>query len=658
MIDGRYEILSRIARGGMATVYLGRDRRLDREVAVKIMHAHLAEGTSGADFVARFRREARSAARLDHPGLVAVLDQGVDGELSYLVMEYVDGTDLRKRLRTEGSLTVRESLTTAEAVLDALASAHQSGFVHRDIKPENVLLATKGRVKVADFGLARAVTEVTAATTGSLLGTVAYLAPELVSHGISDTRTDVYAVGILLYEMLTGRQPYSGDSAIHIAYQHVHARVPAPSDLVAWLPAEIDDLVASLTAREVDERPENADHALTLLRAALATLDDATLDRRADVAPAVAPDPAAAPGAHVTDRDEESGAAEGEPLEVDPDATQTLPAQHELVPTPADDPDALGRTISLKIGSGLVDPRSRRRRIIGLSTLVVLLVALIVTGISWYMTTGPGAYTRVPQGVVGVTLADASAALDLAGLGVASSESFDPSIATGEVVSAEPDSGARIRKDGSVALVVSKGPDMRTVPADLAGAKLDDVVAALKAAGFTVPDPIHRFDNVVATGIVLTVDPPSGASQPVDTAVAVTVSDGPEPVTVISVVGTDAGEAKAALESLGLRVKETQDYSTGYPAGQVMAQDPPASTPAHANDTVTITISQGPPLVDVPNVIGLNESQARKKVTDAGLVADVKYDLFGKFPGSRVVRQSPDSKTQAPVGSTVIVTIG
>jgi len=214
LVDGRYEVLSRIARGGMATVYLATDRRLDREVALKVMHPHLAEGASGADFQARFRREARAAARLTHPGLVGVLDQGVDNGTPYLAMEYVDGSTLRRRLVEEGPLTVEDALRTTEAVLEALSVAHRAQLVHRDIKPENVLIASDGRIKVADFGLARAVTEVTSTTTGTVLGTVAYLAPELVARGASDTRTDVYAVGIVLYEMLTGVQPYTGSTPI------------------------------------------------------------------------------------------------------------------------------------------------------------------------------------------------------------------------------------------------------------------------------------------------------------------------------------------------------------------------------------------------------------------------------------------------------------
>lgn len=289
LVDGRYQVVSRIARGGMATVYLAVDRRLDRDVALKVMHPHLAEGTAGANFVARFRREARAAARLTHPGLVGVYDQGVDGETSYLTMEYVDGVNLRRHLAERGSLSVGEALGVAEQVLDALAAAHRAGLVHRDVKPENVLLASDGRVKVTDFGLARAVTEVTSTTTGTVFGTVAYLAPELVLHGGSDARTDVYAAGVLLYEMITGAQPFTGETPIQIAFQHVNSDVPAPSDTASWLPVEVDELVGALSAREPDDRPADAGAALALLRRTRTALDTATLDRRVDVEPAVSP---------------------------------------------------------------------------------------------------------------------------------------------------------------------------------------------------------------------------------------------------------------------------------------------------------------------------------------------------------------------------------
>src|SRR5919107_1301785 len=281
LVDGRYEVVSRIARGGMATVYLAVDRRLDREVALKVMHPHLAEGSSGAAFVARFRREARAAARLSHPGLVGVFDQGVDGDTSYLTLEYVDGTNLRRHLGEQGALSVGEAFSILERVLDALAAAHRTGLVHRDVKPENVLLASDGRVKLADFGLARAVTEVTSTTTGTVLGTVAYLAPELVARGVSDTRTDVYAVGVLLYEMLTGRQPFTGETPIQVAFQHVNLDIPAPSGLAPWLPQEVDELVGALAAREPADRPADPGAAPTLVRRTRPALDPATLARPA-----------------------------------------------------------------------------------------------------------------------------------------------------------------------------------------------------------------------------------------------------------------------------------------------------------------------------------------------------------------------------------------
>ncbi|MBC7290151.1 MAG: serine/threonine protein kinase, partial [Actinotalea sp.] len=391
VVDGRYEVLSRVARGGMATVYRALDRRLEREVALKIMHPHLADGASGSDFVARFRREARAAARLTHPGVVGVYDQGVDGETSYLTMEFVEGTSLRRRLVSTGPLSVGEALGTAEAVLDALAVAHRAGVVHRDIKPENVLLADDGRVKVVDFGLARALTDASQTSTGTVLGTVAYLAPELVAHGTSDTRTDVYATGILLFEMLTGRQPFTGSTPIQVAYQHVHSDVPAPSDLVDWLPAEVDEAVQCLTARAVDERPAEAGAALELLRRCRAALDADTLARRAEV-PVVGP------------VEDAPSTATGAPA--DPDATMVLTGD-----APDGSHAARGRTVALPVGAvrGAEAPqqpgppatqddeaertalrRWRRRVAVVLSLIAVGAVAGLV-GI-WYATVGPGAY--------------------------------------------------------------------------------------------------------------------------------------------------------------------------------------------------------------------------------------------------------------------------
>lgn len=691
LIDGRYEVLSRIARGGMATVYLAVDRRLDREVAIKVMHPHLAEGGAGSEFIARFRREARAAARLTHPGLVGVFDQGLDGETSYLTMEYIEGTNLRRHLGERGSLTVGEAFATAEAVLDALSAAHRVGLVHRDVKPENVLLASDGRIKVADFGLARAVTEVTATTTGTVLGTVAYLAPELVAHGTSDTRTDVYALGILLYEMLTGKQPFTGATPIQIAYQHVNSDVPAPSDALGWLPLEVDELVGALAARDPADRPADARAALELLRRTRAALDDKTLARRAEVAPSITLPRATADGDEILPEawphaeDDDADAAPDDtttddgPSQTDPDATAALDVGDRRSPRSHDDHDdeadgSLRRTMALRIGSGLEprpepeaepeavavlapEERVRRRRLF-VVLLVIGLAALFGSVALWYTSEGPGAYTTVPQDVVGVELAAAQEALDALGLTAAPTEVFDPVVAQGLVVSAEPGEGERVRKEGTVALSVSKGPDLRTVPPDLVGAPAADVTAALTAAGFVVPEPERAHHDTVPTDHVIGMSAEAGAQLPVDTEVRLTVSDGPEPLSVPSVIGTARDAAVRDLENVGLKiVEEKADFSEQYPAGVVMAQSPEPGTPGHRMDGVSITISQGPPLVDVPNVFGLSEDQAKQAITGAGFVVDVKYGIFARLPGARVVSQNP-GEGQAPKGSTVTITIG
>jgi serine/threonine-protein kinase len=273
VVDGRYAVTSRIARGGMATVYLALDRRLDREVALKVMHGHLADDQQ---FTARFIREARSAARLSHPGVVAVFDQGEDEGLLYLAMEYLQGRTLREVLGELGVLTPGEALDVVEPALDALAAAHAAGIVHRDVKPENVLLTDDGRVKVADFGLARAASALTS-TSGVLMGTAAYMAPELIADGVTDARGDVYAVGVMIFEMITGRQPFSGDVPVRVAYRHVHEDVPPPSSVVPRLPEPLDVLVTTATARDPDHRPADAAALLALERSARSRVPAAAL---------------------------------------------------------------------------------------------------------------------------------------------------------------------------------------------------------------------------------------------------------------------------------------------------------------------------------------------------------------------------------------------
>jgi eukaryotic-like serine/threonine-protein kinase len=653
LVDGRYEVVSRIARGGMATVYLAVDRRLDRDVAIKVMHPHLADGASGSEFVARFRREARAAARLTHPGLVAVYDQGVDGETSYLTMEYVDGATLRRRLGERGALSVGESLRITEAVLDALAAAHRVALVHRDIKPENVLLASDGRIKLADFGLARAVTEVTATTTGTVLGTVAYLAPELVVRGDSDARTDVYACGVLLFEMLTGRQPFTGDTPIQVAFQHVNNDVPAPSDVVDWLPVEIDDLVRALAARDPADRPVDAAAALALVRRTRHELDPATLDRTADV-------PAAAPVLEPSDS-EETEVERGALVPAVDDPSQALTTWLDTDDRPH------GSTVALPIGLARAPepapPAVRRRRRRGwLGALLVVLLA-VGGGVWWYMAAGPGAYTRVPH-VSGLDASHASRAVESLGLHARTVEDFDPAATKGLVFKTDPGEGGRVRKGSTVTVTVSKGPQMTTVPGGLVGAMQADADAALKAAHLKVAYGEQQYDDHAKRGAVLTATLPDssaadeGKSIPRDTVVTLVVSNGPAPVSVPSVVGSTVDDAKSALSGAGLKIAQTQAYSDTVPQGKVISQDPPADAQQHRGDTVTIQVSQGPELIALPDTYGKNVDTATQLLQSAGFQVKVTHPL-GAHPWNLVTSQSPgggDGKT-APKGSLITLAV-
>lgn len=638
LVDDRYEVTSRIARGGMATVYRATDRRLDRTVAVKVMHAHLAESP---DFVARFRREARAAARLTHPGIVAVHDQGLAGEASYLTMEYVDGPNLRALLRRDGALTLGEALSLTDQVLDALAAAHRAGLVHRDIKPENVLLTPEGRAKVADFGLARAVTEATAASTGTVLGTVAYLAPEIVTEGRADPRADVYAVGVLLYELVTGRQPFTGEAPIRVAFQHVNGRVPAPSAVVPWLPKEIDELVAALTARELDERPEDAAAALTLVRRCAAALDPVTLARRAAVAPAV---------------EQTAGRGAGDDGRPDDDqhAGAGTTALTEVAPSAG--------TIALPIGAitrtepEAPAPPSRRRRAWP-RVLAVLLALVLVAGAGalWWFQVGPGATVATPA-VVGLEEDAAVAQVREAGLEPVVSRTHHDDVAAGQVISTDPEPGVDVHKSGQVRLSVSLGVLMLTVP-EVAGSDVAAATEAIGAEGLQVGETGEEYHDTVPAGAVISSSPAAGESVPHDTPVDLVVSAGREPVELPDVTGRQRDDAAAALESAGLVVGEvTEAHSDTVPEGAVVSQDPAAgSGQLYRGDTVDLTVSLGPELFEVPDVVGQQVGEARQALEGAGFRVEVNEVLGGFFGTVRA--QDPEPGFMLPRGSVITLTV-
>ncbi|WP_426592233.1 Stk1 family PASTA domain-containing Ser/Thr kinase [Cellulomonas sp. McL0617] len=669
LVDSRYEVVSRIARGGMATVYLAVDRRLDRDVALKVMHAHLAEGATGEDFVYRFRREARTAARLTHPGLVAVYDQGVDGETSYLTMEYIDGSNLRRYLGERGALTVSDALRIGECVLDALATAHRSELVHRDIKPENVLLATDGRVKLADFGLARAVTEVTSTTTGTVLGTVAYLAPELVTRGLSDARTDVYACGILLFEMLTGRQPFTGETPIQVAFQHVNNDVPAPSELVDWLPMEVDELVRSLAARDPDDRPVDAGAALALLRRTRLALDDETLARHADVAPSIVLPAATDPDE--TDLGEPSGPADpADDLETEDDVE--LADRDQAETTQLDASDARGTTVALPIGLGVSadelsrggQPPTKARHRARWIILVVALLALVGGGIWWYGQYGPGAYTTVPT-ITGQDQAHASKILENAGLEGSPTADFSPTAPKDEVFATDPGEGSRIRHGGVVAFTVSKGPDLVVVPASVVNTPQAAAETSLKDAGLAVAygapansDTIKKVGNIISAKLADGSDLVPGAQAVRGTVVTLVVSSGLAEVTITSVVGLTVDDATKAVQGDALTIAPTEVFNDTVPAGQIIDQSPVAGTKGHRTDTISVNVSKGPDLVALPDTYGQNVKKAQATLEGLGFVVKVVQPQ-GISPLNLVYSQNPGgggSKT-APRGATITLSV-
>ncbi|MEV6244988.1 Stk1 family PASTA domain-containing Ser/Thr kinase [Streptomyces sp. NPDC051742] len=621
LLDGRYRVDARIAVGGMATVYRAVDTRLDRVLALKVMHPALA---TDAAFVERFIREAKSVARLSHANVVGVFDQGAEGAYVYLAMEYVAGCTLRDVLRERGALAPRAALDILEPVLAALGAAHRAGFVHRDMKPENVLIGDDGRVKVADFGLVRAVGSATA-TTGSVLGTVSYLAPEQIEHGTADTRADVYACGVVLYEMLTGGKPHAGDTPAQVLYQHLHTDVPAPSAAVPGLALELDELVAAATARHPEARPHDAVALLALLREARAALGDDQLD---------AVPPQARSEARDTAEDRTSVIARPVPAAGADDAQQVLHTNRLPAPEP---------------------PASTARRRPPRGPLLVVAAVLLALGLGagvWYINSGQ--FTRVPA-VLGQTEAAATQRITDAGLEVGTTKrAFSEVYERGTVMAVDPAPGERIRDNDTVTLTLSRGPEVVKVP-NLRNKPLTEAKAALEREGLLPGVITTAFSESVAQGSVIGTDPEPGTERAPDSAVALLVSRG-APIDVPDVTGETVADATALLQEDGLTVRVAPErIHSPEAAGTVAAQSLAEGSRAADGDTITLTVSKGPKQVEVPDVTGEKADDARTALEDAGFEVEVKKSF--PYLGDTVASQSVEGGSTAPEGSTVTITI-
>ncbi len=629
LLDGRYRVGPRIARGGMATVYEATDTRLDRVVAVKVLHSGYADDEA---FVSRFVREARSTARLSHPHVVGVFDQGEDDGTLFLAMEYVPGHTMRDLVRDHAPLPPARALALLEPVLSALAAAHQAGFVHRDVKPENVLLTDDGRVKVADFGLARAVTTATnTATGGVLIGTVSYVAPELVTEGSADARSDVYSAGVLLYELLTGRKPHQGETPIQVAYKHVHEDVPPPSDVADGIPAYLDALVARATARRRDARPADAKVFLTQLRRVRHALDHGVTD--------------------------------------DPELTEDLtpasrgPEATLAVPLPRTRPTGDDTQMAAVDGSGEHDgggagdgdggsrPRRSRKRVLGWVALaVVLLLAAGAAAGGWYLSVGR--YTTAPD-LGGLTLAQARRQIQPTDFTLrAGATAYSETVPKGDIVSTDPAAGERILRDGTITAVVSKGPERYPMP-PVVGVSEARARAVLTDGHLAVGDVTHTYSGSVDEGLVVSASQDEGERLRPDTEVDLVVSKGPRPIDVPDVVGLSATEARDAITDRGLRVDASRRYDDAVPRGEVISQDPADGT-LFKGDEVDLVVSKGPPLTEVPSVFGRHRDDAIERLESAGFDVDVQH-ADGYVGFDLVSSQSPSGSDLAPRGSTVTI---
>ena len=630
LVDERYRVTRRLARGGMATVYVAQDERLDRPVALKVMHPHLADSDA---FVERFRREARSAARIVHPGVVSVFDQGVVTGQGFLVMELIDGTNLRQLLRAQGAFTIPQALRYTTDTLEALRAAHRVGVIHRDIKPENILVPSDGPAKVTDFGLARAASEVSMSSTGNMLGTVAYIAPEIATTAEADARSDIYSVGIMLYEMLTGAVPLAGESPLQIASHHVSDDVPSPSAAQPWIPREIDDLVAALTAREPANRPADASDAIDLVARAAAAIPSNLANRRAEVAPG-----------------ERHRASETSALN-----TEIMSAQFTRpLPAPASSSVALVHTSGATQAAQAASPPKKSARAAAWIALVVLLLVVAGLGGRWWWTEyGPGSYLTMPE-TTGRTLTDVQADLDALGLHTQVEEEFSDDIDTGSVTRSDPEGGSSVHKRAEVQLYVSKGVDMKTVP-EVTGKSQDEAQRSLTDAGLAVGAVTDAYSEDVPQGQVISQSVAAGTSLAHDSAVDIVLSKGREPLTVPTLSGLSASAAKSAIEDLGLVAAPTEAYSDTVAEGQVISQQTREGSTLHRGDSVAYTVSKGPEKVAIPDVVGLQREEARSRLESAGFTVREEAILGGFF--GTVRSSDPAAGTMTKKGSTVTITI-
>ena len=642
LIDGRYQLEQLIAAGGMASIYVGIDTRLDRQVAVKIMHPHLA---NDEEFVNRFIREAKAAAALSHPNIVAIQDQGWNEGGSpavFIVMEYIDGFTLRELLHEGGPLSSEDLLRYMIPIVSALAEAHKRGIVHRDIKPENILISKDGRIKLADFGLARGEQLGATMTVESsvVLGSVSYLSPEQVQRGISDARSDIYSVGVVLFELLTGRKPYEGESPIQIAYKHVNERIPAPSTITSGIAPALDALVLKATSPNPDQRHRDAAALLSEMRSAAIEIDprkrQMTLELDIPVQPSRSKQSTRRPKGEVR-----IGNTVIERVRTLTSITTQTPA---LEPTVTD---------AKKSETTAEIRRRTSKRVVRNRFIALALIFALVLGGAWYQLIG--SKISIPS-IVGLSETEARNSLNPIGIKLlVISKSYSEDVPAGMVITSNPGGGGHLSKGGTVGVVISKGPERINVPT-LAGMTPDAAATALTSAGLKVGSTTQSYSSTITNGMVIDGDPIAGTAVKRNSLVNILVSKGIQTLQLNSYVGQSGDQASNELTSAGFKVKSTFGYSESIPAGSVISQTPAGGAPIPVGSTVAIIVSQGSGTVFIPNLYSLTQLAATTALENLQL--KVKVRKIGSKKIKHVTNISPTVGTKVKRGSTVTITLG
>jgi eukaryotic-like serine/threonine-protein kinase len=610
LIANRYLVVSLVASGGMASVYLANDQVLERKVALKVIHPHLAKDKS---FVDKFQREAKMAAQLSHPNLVNVFDQGADGDVIFLVMEYVPGITLRDAMNDFGSLDANKTLEIIEPLTEALAAAHSAGILHRDLKPENVFLSDGGKVKLGDFGLAREISEHT--QTGSIVGTVAYLSPELVLRGQADARSDIYSLGVMIFEMLTGKQPYQGEQAVQVAYQHANENIPAPSSVKSGIPALLDEIVLWSTARNPAHRPASA---VTLLPVIARSRTDLSRGLTTTLS------------------------------QIDKTARINLD-QDFVAPAGATEILDVANIEEFASSSGIATKleKSNKRSRFWLSVFTVL--ALFGgAGSGWWFSSGPGGLAAIPD-LTGRSIEQAIEALEPLGVVIEQDEENSSSVPEGFVSRTDPAAGSRIFKNSVVKVFISLGPKQLRVP-EVSGLSAEEAKKLLTDSGFVLGSSKNFFGDA-PQGQVLGLSAPAGAILNQGSVLDLRISLGPLP----EVSGLSAEQARAQLASVAIEIEELEVFNNQIPAGQavglVLAEDP-----LPEKGKAVLEISKGPEIVIMPNTVGETIAAAKSLLENLGLLVVVDTNqLSSNFGIAKVKRQTPEAGSEIRVGDSVTI---